>query len=100
MNIGVIGVGKYSLAITKQLAKNPKNNIVMWTENDEIYKEFNKTHKLKSIFDVDINDNITVTNELKNAVLKQDIISKFSDAINKADFSNKKGANSSVDLLL
>ena len=33
-------------------------------------------------------------------ILKQDIVTKFSDAINKADFSNKKGANSSVDLLL
>ena len=31
--------------------------------------------------------------------LKQDIISKFSDAINKADFSNKKSSNSSVNLL-
>ena len=32
-------------------------------------------------------------------VLKQDIITKFSDAINKADFSNKKSSNSSVNLL-
>jgi len=31
--------------------------------------------------------------------LKQDIITKFSDAINKADFSNKKSSNSSVNLL-
>ena len=31
--------------------------------------------------------------------LKRDIISKFSDAINKADFSNKKSSNSSVNLL-
>ncbi len=32
-------------------------------------------------------------------VLKQDIISKFSDAIQKADFSDKKSWNSSVNLL-
>ena len=31
--------------------------------------------------------------------LKQDIITKFSDAIKKADFSNKKSGNSSVSLL-
>ena len=34
-----------------------------------------------------------------DGALKQDIISKFSDAINKADFSNKKSWNSSVNLL-
>ena len=34
-----------------------------------------------------------------DGTLKQDIISKFSDAINKADFSNKKSWNSSVNLL-
>jgi hypothetical protein len=34
-----------------------------------------------------------------DGVLKQDIISKFSDAIQKADFSNKKSWNSSVNLL-
>jgi len=31
--------------------------------------------------------------------LKQDVIAKFSNAINKADFSNKKNSNSSVNLL-
>lgn len=34
-----------------------------------------------------------------NWTLKQDIIAKFSDAIQKADFSNKKSWNSSVSLL-
>jgi len=34
-----------------------------------------------------------------DGALKQDIISKFSDAIQKADFSNKKSDNSSVKLL-
>ena len=34
-----------------------------------------------------------------DGVLKQDIISKFSDAIQKADFSNKKSWNSSINLL-
>ena len=34
-----------------------------------------------------------------DGALKQDIIAKFSDAIQKADFSNKKSWNSSVNLL-
>lgn len=34
-----------------------------------------------------------------DGTLKQDIIAKFSDAINKADFSNKKTSNSSINLL-
>ena len=44
MKISVIGLGIYSLAISKMLAKKSENKIVIWTENEKIMKN---TKKLK-----------------------------------------------------
>ena len=43
MKISVIGLGIYSLAISKMLAKKEKNQIMIWTETDAKYEEFKKT---------------------------------------------------------
>ena len=51
MKISVIGLGVYSLAISKMLAKKDENEIVIWTENNEKYEEYKKTKKVASVFD-------------------------------------------------
>ena len=45
MKISVIGLGIYSLAISKMLAKKSENEIIIWTENEETYEEYKKTKK-------------------------------------------------------
>ena len=67
MKISVIGTGAYSLAIALELAKK-KNKIVMWTENSHIAEEFQNTHKLTSIFDIDIPKNITVSTSMEKVL--------------------------------
>ena len=70
MKISVIGLGIYSLAISKALAKNKNNKIVIWTENPKKLEEFKETKKLISIVDTDIPKNISVTTSIKDAVEK------------------------------
>ena len=74
MKISVIGLGIYSLAISKALAKNKNNKIVIWTENPKKLEEFKKTKKLISIVDTDIPKNISVTTSIKDAVENTNII--------------------------
>ena len=50
MKIAMIGVGAYSTALTLMLAKKENNNIMMWTENADLAKEFNESHKVSKIF--------------------------------------------------
>ena len=45
MKISVIGLGMYSLAISKMLAKKENNKIMIWTENKAKYEEYKKTKK-------------------------------------------------------
>jgi len=42
MKISVIGLGMYSLAISKMLAKKENNKIMIWTENNAKYEEYKK----------------------------------------------------------
>ena len=44
MKISVIGLGIYSLAISKMLAKKSENKIVIWTENEKNYEEYKKSY--------------------------------------------------------
>lgn len=74
MKITVLGTGVFSLSIALQLAKKENNNIVMWTENDETYKSFNKTHKLSKILDVDIPSNISLTNNLEESLKNTNLV--------------------------
>ncbi len=46
MKISVIGLGMYSLAISKMLAKKENNKIMIWTENNAKYEEYKKLKKL------------------------------------------------------
>lgn len=73
MKISVIGTGAYSLAIALELAKK-KNKIIMWTENENIAREFKETHKLVSIFDTVIPKNITVTADMEKVLENTNLI--------------------------
>ena len=73
MKISVIGTGAYSLAIALELAKK-KNKIMMWTENPKIAEEFNQTHKLNSIFDIEIPKNISVTIDMEKVLEDSELI--------------------------
>lgn len=73
MKISVIGTGAYSLAIALELAKK-KNKIFMWTESSNIEEEFKNTHKLASIIDVKIPNNITVSADMKKVLEDSELI--------------------------
>lgn len=86
MKISVIGLGMYSLAISKMLAKNENNQIMIWTENDARYEEYKKTKKVASIYDTEIPQNIKISNSLENVLKDTELIylitaSKYVDII-------------------
>ncbi|MFI3260118.1 MAG: NAD(P)H-dependent glycerol-3-phosphate dehydrogenase [bacterium] len=73
MNISVIGVGVYSLAITSALLKN-KNNIKIWSHSNDLANEFNNTGMLRSIIDVPLDGVSLVSENLSQVLLNSDII--------------------------
>ncbi len=86
MKISVIGLGIYSLAISKALSKNKENKIMIWTENDAKFEEFRKTKKIASICDTEIPNNIKISNSLEDVLKETELIyivtaSKYVDII-------------------
>ena len=86
MKISVIGLGMYSLAISKMLAKKENNKIMIWTENDAKYEEYKKTKKVASVYDTEIPKNIKVSNSLEDVLKDAELIyiitaSKYVDII-------------------
>ncbi len=87
MKIAVLGTGVYSLAIASALTRN-NNEITMWTHDTNIKEEYTKTKQLKSIIDVEINNNIKVDDNLENVIKDASIIyivttSKFFNSLVK-----------------
>lgn len=75
MNIAVIGCGVYSLAMSKRLAKDNKNNIIVWSEDPKKVKEFNDTNMIKSIFKTEkFSKNIRLTNDYEECIKNADIL--------------------------
>lgn len=114
MKVTVIGTGVYGLALALSLAKN-KNDVMMWTENKKTYDEYNKTHNLKSLLDVNLPNNIQVTDSYEVALKDTKLIviattSKYVDSVSKKikPFYNKsipvciaaKGIEESTEELL
>ncbi len=64
MKISVIGTGAYGLAISHSLAKK-NNQISMWTENENLVSEFQKTGNLFSILPITLSNNLSITTDLK-----------------------------------
>lgn len=86
MKISVIGLGMYSLAISKMLAKKDNNKIVIWTENDAKYEEYKETKKVASVYDTKIPKNIKISNSLEDVLKDAELIyiitaSKYVDII-------------------
>lgn len=85
MKVSVIGLGAFSLALSKLLAKK-NNEIVVWTESLEKEEEFKRTKKVKSIFDTELNKNIDITTDIEKCLEDTDIIyivtaSKYVDIV-------------------
>ena len=74
MKISVIGLGIYSLAISNSLAKNKNNEIVIWTESNEKYKEFKNKRNITSLYDLELPKNITITTNLEETIKDASII--------------------------
>lgn len=88
MKISVIGLGVYSLAISKMLAKKDENEIVIWTENNEKYKEYKKTKKVASVFDTKLPKNIKISASMEDTLENTNLIyiitaSKYVDIVTK-----------------
>ena len=88
MKISVIGLGMYSLAISKMLAKKENNKIMIWTENNAKYEEYKKTKKVASVYDTEMSKNIKVSNLLEEVLKDAELIyiitaSKYVDIITK-----------------
>lgn len=75
MKIGIIGTGVYSVSIALTLASNKDNEIVMWSENEKLVAEHNKTKKLDAIFkDKTIPKNIILTNSYEETLDSSDVV--------------------------
>lgn len=75
MKITMIGVGAYSTALTLMLSKKRNNNIMMWSENLEIAKDFNENHKVSKIFpDLELPFNVNITNSFEEALKDSSLI--------------------------
>ncbi len=72
--VSIFGTGAYGIALAIQFAKK-NDEVLLWTEDEKKYKEFNKNHSFKSIFkDLNIPDNISCTTSIKDAIDNTDII--------------------------
>ena len=75
MKIAMIGVGAYSTALTLMLSKKENNTIMMWTENADLAKEFNATHKVNRIFpDLELPFNVEITTSYEEALKDASLI--------------------------
>ena len=88
MKISVIGLGVYSLAISKMLAKKDENEIVIWTENNEKYEEYKKIKKVASVFDTKLPKNIKISASMEDTLENTNLIyiitaSKYVDIVTK-----------------
>lgn len=85
MKVSVIGTGAYGLALALSAAKN-NHDVMMWTENEDIYQEYQESKNLKSIMDVAVPFNIRVSRSYKDVLEDTDLIimataSKYIDIV-------------------
>lgn len=74
MKIALIGTGVYGLALAMAINKNNKN-IIMWTESEERYKDFQKEGCIKGIIpNLDAPKNIKLTTSYEKAVKDADVV--------------------------
>lgn len=73
MNISIIGTGVYSVALALNIAEN-NHHIKMWSEKEELVKNFKKHHNLKTITEESIPKNIEVSSDINQVLLNTDLI--------------------------
>ncbi len=74
MKIGIIGTGFFSVGIAINLAENKENKIVLWSENKELVDEFQKTRKIKGIYEKALPKNIDIVNVLTDVIDNSKVI--------------------------
>lgn len=75
MKITIMGTGAYSLGIAMMLAKHSENEIMLWTESQDKLAEFQKDHRLKTIFpDLVLPSNIKMTTSYEEALRDTSLI--------------------------
>jgi glycerol-3-phosphate dehydrogenase (NAD(P)+) len=75
MKIGIIGTGAYSVGIAFVLSNNKDNKITMWSENEELVKDFKKTKKLNKIVEgKTIPKNISITNSMEDTLNDAEVV--------------------------
>ncbi len=63
MKIGIIGTGVFGVALGNVLAQNTNNKIIMWSENEKLVEDYQKTKKMVSLFKEKVfPNNIVLTN--------------------------------------
>lgn len=73
MKVTVLGTGAYGLALASILIEN-KNEVVMWTTFEEEKEELIKTKKSSKLEGFILNDNISITTNLKEAIENSNLI--------------------------
>ena len=74
MKITVFGAGAYGISIALNLAKNKNNQIMMWSENKELLKSFKDNHILIKFPDIEVPNNIDVTDSYEKALENTSLI--------------------------
>jgi len=73
MNIGLIGVGAYGIAMAMQ-ANKKNEDIIMWTEDKDKFKNYQKDGCIKGILgDVECPKNIRMTTSYEEVCHDRDI---------------------------
>ncbi len=73
MNVSIIGTGMYGIALALAVASND-HQVMMWTESEEIAKNYKKNHNFKPFTDANIPKSIKITTDLKEALENVDFI--------------------------
>lgn len=73
MKISVFGAGAYGLALALALAKNG-HNVIIWTENLNKELEYKETKSLKSVLNVDLPNNISISSLYEEVLKKTNLI--------------------------
>ena len=75
MKIGIIGTGVFSVAIVNNLAQNKENQIVLWSENENLVLDYQKTNKLEAIFKGKVfPKNIKLTHAYEDIIKDSDLL--------------------------
>ncbi len=74
MNISMIGTGSFGTSLAMVLDSN-HHNVLMYGRNEQTINEINNNHSNKKYLkDIELNESIRATNDLKEAVTHGDLL--------------------------